>query len=144
MPILSQPKFNWETPCRQAEFLRWEETAHINFEGNGNNGTKRQVAFMLDWVGQEGSRILELHNWSIEDKQNKKIIDALKANCQPEENAHLYKQQFFLIRQGSQETFSDLYQEVYHIYDLFKLEEEGRYSDHKIVQPARNKPEILG
>ena len=37
-----------------------------------NNVTKRQAAFMLDWLGQEGSRILELHNWSLEDKQNKK------------------------------------------------------------------------
>ena len=33
MPVLGQPKF-----------LTWEETAHINFEGNGNNGTKRQVS----------------------------------------------------------------------------------------------------
>ena len=53
---------------------------------------KRQAAFMLDWLGQEGSRILELHNWSLEDKQNKKkIMDAHKAKCQPQENAHLYK-----------------------------------------------------
>ena len=49
---------------------------------------------MLDWLGQEGSRTLELPNWSLEDKQNKKkIIDALKAKCQPQENAQLYKQQ---------------------------------------------------
>ena len=50
---------------------------------------------MLDWLGQEGSGILELHNWSLEDKQNKKkTVDALKVKCQPQENAHLYKQQF--------------------------------------------------
>ena len=48
MPILGQPKFNWEAPCRGSEFLRWEETALTNFEGNGNNDTKRQAAFMLD------------------------------------------------------------------------------------------------
>ena len=110
MPILGQSKFNWEAPCREAEFLRREEMVWIKFEGNGNNDTKMQEAFMLDWLGQEGRRILKLHNWSIEDKQNKmKIIDALKAKCQPQENAHLYKQQFFLIRQGSQGTFSDFY-----------------------------------
>ena len=86
---------------------------------------------MLGWLGQEGSRIQELHNWSLEDKQNKKIIHALKAKCQPQENIHVYKQQFFLIRQGSQVTFIDLYQEVCHIYDLCKFEEEGRCSDHK-------------
>ena len=67
---------------------------------------------MLDWLGQEGSRILEICNWSLEDKQNKKkIIDALTVKCQPHENAHLYKQHFILIRQGTQETFSDLYEE---------------------------------
>ena len=39
---------------------------------------------MLDWLGQEGSRILEVHNWSLEDKQNKKkIIDVFKAKYQP-------------------------------------------------------------
>ena len=102
MPIKGQPKFNWEAPCREAEFLRWEEIAPISFEGNGNNETKRQAAFKLDWLGQKCSRILEFHNWSLEDKQNKKkIIDALKAKCQPQESAHLYKQQFFLISQGS-------------------------------------------
>ena len=75
------------------------ETAHISFEGNGNNDTKRQAVFMLDWLGQEGSRILELYNWSLEDKQNKKkSIDALQAKYRPPENAHLYTQQFFLIR----------------------------------------------
>ena len=53
---------------------------------------------MLDWLGQEGIRILELHNWSLEDKQNKKkITDALKAKCQPQGNLHLYKHQFLLI-----------------------------------------------
>ena len=93
---------------------------------------KRQVVFLLDLLGQEGSRILELLNRSLEDKQNKqKITDAIKAKCQPQENTHLYKQQFFLIRQGSQETFSDLYQEVCHIYDLCKFEKEDRCSDHK-------------
>ena len=56
---------------------------------------------MLDWLGHEGSIILELHSY-------KKVKDALKAKCQPQENAHLYKQQFFQIRQGFQETFSDL------------------------------------
>ena len=40
MPILGQTKFNWEAPFRKAEFLRWEETVHINFEDNGNNDTK--------------------------------------------------------------------------------------------------------
>ena len=75
MPTLGKPRFNWEAPCRKEEFMRWEETACINFEGNGNNDTKRHAAFMLDWLGQ-GSRILQLHNWSLEDKQNKnKIID---------------------------------------------------------------------
>ena len=63
MPVLGQPKFSWEAPCRDAEFLRWEEIAHINFEGNGNNDTKRQVVFMLDCLGPEGSITLELHNW---------------------------------------------------------------------------------
>ena len=57
MTLLGQLKFNWEAPCREAEFLRWEETACMNFKGNGNNDTKRQVAFMLHWLGQEGSRI---------------------------------------------------------------------------------------
>ena len=90
MSILGQPKFNWEAPCREAEFLRWEETAHINFEGNGNNDTKRQAAFMLDWLGQEGSRILELHNWSLEDKQNKKkIIDALQSKMSATKKMHI-------------------------------------------------------
>ena len=70
MPIFGQLKFNWEAPYREAEFLRWEETAHINFKGNGNNDTKRQAAFMLEWLVQEGSRILELYNWFLEDKQN--------------------------------------------------------------------------
>ena len=85
---------------------------------------------MLDWLGQEVRRILELHNWSPEYKQ-KKILDALKAKCQPQENAYLYKHQFFLIRQGFQETFSDLCQEVCHIYDLCRFEEEDINSDHK-------------
>ena len=40
--------FNWEAPCREAEFLRREETAHINYESNDNNDTKRQAAFILD------------------------------------------------------------------------------------------------
>ena len=85
MPILGEPKLSWEAPCREVEFLRWEETASISFEGNGNNDTKRQAAFMIDWLGQEGSRILDLHSWWLEDKQNKnKIIDALKAKCQPQ------------------------------------------------------------
>ena len=53
-------------------------------KGNGNNVTKRKAAFMLYWLSQEGSRVLELHNWSLDDKQNKKkIIDALKTKCQP-------------------------------------------------------------
>ena len=87
---------------------------------------------MLNWLGQEGSRILKLHDWSPEDKQNKeKIIDALKEKCQSQENAHLYKQQFLLIRQGCEATFSDLYKEVCCIYNICMLEEEGRCSDHK-------------
>ena len=78
MPVLGQTKLNQEALCREAEFLRWEESSiHVDFESNSNNDTKRQAAFMLDWLGQEGSRILELHTWSLEDKQNKKkIIDA--------------------------------------------------------------------
>ena len=53
---------------------------------------KRQAAFMLDWLGQVGSRILELHYWSLDDKQSKKkFIDAVKAKCQPQENARMYK-----------------------------------------------------
>ena len=74
MPNLGKPKFIWKASCREEDFLRWEEAACTNFEGNGNNDTKRQAAFMLDWLVQEGSRILELHNWSLEDKQNKKKI----------------------------------------------------------------------
>ena len=58
MLILGQPKFNWKVPCRDAEFLRWEETACLNFVGNGNNDTKRQAALLLDWLGQVGSSIL--------------------------------------------------------------------------------------
>ena len=36
----------------------------------------------------------------------------------------------FIIKQGSQETFSDLYQEVCYISDLYKFKEEGRCNDH--------------
>ena len=103
MPNSGQPNFNWEAPWREAEFLRWVGTVCINFEGNGSSNTKKHAAFMPDQLDQECSRILELHNWSLDDKQNKKkIIDALKAKCQPQENDHLYKKQYFLIRQGSQ------------------------------------------
>ena len=62
MPILGQPKFNWEAPCRKAEFLIWEETAYINFEGNGNNDTKMQAAFMLDWLGL-ASKVVIAGGW---------------------------------------------------------------------------------
>ena len=141
MPILGQLKFHSEAPCREAQFLRWEETACINFEGNGSNETKRQADFMLDWLGQEGSRILELHNWSLEQQpKKKKIKDALKAKFQPQENSHLYKRQFFLIRQSSQETFLYLYKR-YATYMTCKFEGEGRCCDHKDVQPARNQSE---
>ena len=51
MPILGQPEFDWEVPCREAELLRWEETVCIKFEGCGNNDTKRQGAFKLVWLG---------------------------------------------------------------------------------------------
>ena len=50
---------------------------------------------------------------------------------------NLYKQQFFLIRQGSQETFSDLYQEVCCMYDLCKFEKEGRCIVHKDCSACR-------
>ena len=42
----------------------------------------------------------------------------------------MYKENFLLIRQGSQEAFSD-HQEVCHIYDCCKFKEEGRCCDHK-------------
>ena len=96
---------------------------------------------MLDWLGQEGSRILELHNWSLEDKQNKKkIIDALQAKCRPQENANLYKQQFLLIKQGSQETTKK-----YATYMISgSLRKDADAVSTKTVQPARNHPETLG
>ena len=88
---------------------------------------------MLDWLGQEGSRFLELHNWSLDDKQNKKkIIDTLKVKCQSQENAHLYKQQFFLkYATFLKRHFQICTKKYVCIYDFCKFEEEGRCSDDK-------------
>ena len=129
----------------EPEFLSWEETAHIKFEGKGNNDTKRQATFMLDWLGQDGSRILGLHSWLLEDKQNKKKIkDALKAKCQPHKNAHLYKQQFFLIRQDSQDTFQ-IYTKNYATYmTSASLRKKADAMITKTVQPVGSQPEISG
>ena len=100
---------------------------------------------MLNWLGQEGNIILELNNWSPEDKQNKmKIIGTVKTTCQPQENPHLYKQQFFLIRQGSQEMSSDLYHEVCHIMTFASLRKMADAVITKTVQPARYQPETSG
>ena len=98
MPILGQSKFNWEAPHGKPQFLRWEETACINFEGNGNNDMKKHVDFMLDWLGQESSRILELHNGSLEDKQNKKkIINVNPINFSLEQNILVVSRQAFIL-----------------------------------------------
>ena len=42
-----------------------------------------------------------------------------------------------MIRESPAETFSDIYHEVSHIYDLFKFEEKGKCEIHKDCQDCK-------
>ena len=58
-------------------------------------------------------------------------MDALKAKCQPQENVYCTNNSSFYLGKVIKETFSDLYQEVCHICDIYSFEEEGRCCDYK-------------
>ena len=132
MPILGEVKFNWDAPCREAEYNRWKENATRNFHANNNTKELSQSAFLWDWLGETGIRELSAHTWDESDKQKPNVIfQKLKAHCQPADNQTIYRNQFHMIRQSCSQTFSDLFHEICRIYDLCKFEEEGRCDDHK-------------
>ena len=63
MPVLGDLKFNWDKSCREAEFIRWKKNAHRNLKINKKKTDKEcQVAFLCDWLGATGERVLEGHN----------------------------------------------------------------------------------
>ena len=34
MQLLGDVDINWDAPCREAEFIRWEKNTHRNFKAN--------------------------------------------------------------------------------------------------------------
>ena len=61
MPALGVVKLNWVVSCKEAEFIRWKKHAHRNFKAKKNNDKENQEAFLCDWLGSTGGRVLESH-----------------------------------------------------------------------------------
>ena len=92
MPILGEVKFNWDAPCREAEYNRWKENATHNFTANNNTKELSQSVFLWDWLGETGIRELSAHTWDESDKQKPNVIfQKLKAHCQPSDNQTIYR-----------------------------------------------------
>ena len=97
-----------------------------------------QAAFSWDCLGVSGERVLGNHKWFEADKENVgTLFDKLEQKCHPSGNQTLYNNQFFMIRKRSSVTFSVLYHEKFHIYDLCKFEEDRGCETHKTYQDCK-------
>ena len=71
MSIIGNPILNWNAPCLEQEFIRWEDVVDDNFRVNKTEN-EFKAALIRGWTGDKGTQYL--HKWTRDKWQNHDMI----------------------------------------------------------------------
>ena len=66
MPTVGNPIFNWNAPCLEQEFIRWEDVVDDNFRVNKTEN-EFKAALIRGWIGEKGTQYLHTYKWTRDD-----------------------------------------------------------------------------